>query len=116
MLEWKILYGDGKTFSNLDGEPWDAPRCGVQTVFYCEEATGVTVESSLDGYWVWKETRWFGVDVAGYWDYRFHHRSPQVVVYGRYIKDEDWEGRIHALIQSEMDTPKSAWRARERRP
>ena len=115
-LEWKILYGDGSTFSNLDGEPWEAPKENVQAVFRKEEITGVTTEPSDAGYWIWKDDCWFGVDLAGYWDYRFHHMAPQTAVYGRYIRDEQWETKIRELIQEEMGTVKSAWRKRERTP
>ena len=113
LLEWKILYADGSTFSNIDGEPREAPRCGVQAVFYADDLVGVMVETSHDGYWAWVG-EWQGLDLAGFWDHLFHHPSP-LVVFGRYLKDSDWEGRIRALIEDEMDRPKSAWRKRERR-
>jgi len=29
---WCVYYGDGSTFSNEDGQPWDAPTCDVMGI------------------------------------------------------------------------------------
>ena len=116
MIDWLIQYHDGSTFSSADGPPHAAPRNGVMQVFYMDEATGVSVETSPEGYWVWKSNRWFGTDQMGYWDYRFHWMEPQVAIYGRTMHNEEWEGEIRLKSQELLGTPKSAWRQRERRP
>ena len=110
---WLILYDDESTFSNLDGAPYEAPRTGVQMVFRRDERAGVAVEDSPHGYWVWDGV-WLGVDPAGFWDHLFHHPTPPLVIFGRYVRDEEWEGRIQERIRQEMNTHKSAWRKRER--
>lgn len=116
MLDWLILYGDGSTFSNLDGPPHEAPRTGVMQTFFMDERTGVSIESSLIGHWGWKDGRWFGFDDhMGFWDYLFHHPEPCICLFGRTLHDEEWQARILPLVREITNTPKSAWRARERR-
>lgn len=39
-LEWKLWYGDGSTFSNLNGTPADAPAYNVQCIVQWEEVWG----------------------------------------------------------------------------
>lgn len=29
---WRVYYADGSVFTSQEGEPWDAPRLGVQVV------------------------------------------------------------------------------------
>jgi hypothetical protein len=29
---WCVYYDDGRRFTNLDGEPWEAPGCGVMGI------------------------------------------------------------------------------------
>lgn len=116
-VEWKIIYSNGSTFTNLDGEPWEAPRVGVQTVLRLDETVNeVVTETSDKGFWIWREETWLGTDDAGLWDYIFNHRPWPLVIYGRYHRDEVWEDNIKKLIEDEMSRNKSAWRPRERRP
>jgi len=116
-VDWLILYDDGSTFTNLDGAPHEAPRSGVMQTFYMDDATGVSVESSPIGHWIWKRNRWFGVDDhMGFWDYLFHYPEPCVAIFGRTLHNEEWERRVHEQTIELMKMPKSAWRQRERRP
>jgi hypothetical protein len=113
--EWVILYADGSTFSDLDGSFMQAPRNGVMQVFYASELTGVSVESSQEGYWLWRDGVWMGSDVFGYHDYMFHDPGPLCVLFGRTRKDEVWMGEVHRMSVEIMGEPKSAWTTRERR-
>lgn len=116
LLDWKILYADGKVLSNLDGEAWEATRNGVMQTFYMDESTGVSVEGSLIGHWVWKSNRWFGCDDhMGFWDYMFHYPGKLTAVFGRTLHNEEWEADIRRLSIEIMNEPKTAWRPRERR-
>jgi len=31
-MDWKVYYGNGSTFSSVDGNPFHAPSCDVQVV------------------------------------------------------------------------------------
>lgn len=117
MLEWLILYADETTFSNLDGTEYEARRYGVMETFFMDPATGVGVESSKIGHWIWKSNRWFACDDhMGFWDYMFHHPGPTLAIFGRTLHDLEWQTDIHQKTTELLKTPKSAWRARERRP
>ena len=116
MLEWVILYHDQSTFSNLDGEAKDAPRHGVMETFFYDTSTGVSVESSPIGYWVWKSNRWFGIDdQMGFWDHMFHYSEPVIALFGRTLHDLEWQKDIHVKTLELMKIPKNAWRNREHR-
>lgn len=116
-IDWAILYADRSVVTSLDCEPWEAPRHGVQQTFYCDPDTGVGVESSLIGHWVWKQNRWFGCDDhMGFWDYMFHHPEPCICLFGRTLHNDVWEQDIRDKAIEICGWPKSAWRPRERRP
>lgn len=55
-LIWKIYYGDGSSFSNLDGEPSLAPGLNVQII----RINNGTLHSK-DYYLYHKDNGWFGV-------------------------------------------------------
>lgn len=116
LLDWKILYADGKVFSNLDGEAWEAPRNGVMYAFYMDESTGVSVEHSPHGIWVWRTNRWFGTDDRGWHDYMYFHPGQTTMIFGRTLHNEQWEKDIHERCIEIMAEPKTAWRPRERLP
>ena len=116
-MDWLILYADGSRFSSLDGEAHEAPRMGVMQTFYMDHATGVSVEPSLIGHWIWRSNRWFGCDDhMGFWDYMFNHPEPCVCLFGRTLHNEEWEAEVYQQTLAITGEPKSAWRARERRP
>lgn len=115
LMEWLIRYHDGSEFSNRDGEPWEAPRYGVMEVLYCDAGTGVSHEGSPAGYWVWRDGQWSGVDTQGWWDYLYHHPGPLTMIFGRTIKDAEWESRVSQLAKDRFHIEKSGWRKRERR-
>lgn len=116
-IEWLLKYADGSEFSNLDGEPWEAPRWGVQFVYYLDDVVGVATEQSPIGFWGWLGDRWVGFwDHMGFWDYLGNHkRSPVIPLFGRTLPDEEWERRTQEEAEWKMGVDKSAWRPRERR-
>lgn len=92
---WRIYYADGSTFSNEDGEPWDAPGWGAQ-VICCEQDDGTAPPISgnnttmpVDCY------RWLGKSwcQGTFYDLiRYHgnkeHDGPPAVVMTREIEDK----------------------------
>ena len=99
-MRWRIYYGDGSTFSDRDGEPFDARPDGVQVVAIESKAapSGVALQHGqpYKGMWVWKhdgldpptEPIWHLVDEAGLWDYLLMYRGPKAVLIGRTIRNE----------------------------
>lgn len=113
--EWAVLYADGRVVTNLDGAFNEIPRNGVMQVFYASELTGVSVESSPEGIWLWRDGLWMGSDTFGLWDYLFHDEGPLCVLFGRTVKDAEWMSEVHRKSIEIMGEPKSAWTTRERR-
>ena len=73
MLEWRIYYGDGSTFSNEDGEPQFAPAMNVQVIVVKDTAdtinnVGRRLWFGRDYYW-WDDGEWIGGDHFGLYDY-----------------------------------------------
>lgn len=65
-LRWKIYYISGETFSNLDGEPADAPGWGVLAVVQEDEMVGVLVHQRSNFYCFDKQYGgWVGMDHFG---------------------------------------------------
>lgn len=107
-LRWRIYYGDGETFSSDDGSPYDAPRLNVQAIVGPSRSTGRYILSRKDAYWWDIECdRWFGGDRHGEWDYMLH-LGPRVVIYGRFIGDDEYNACIVAALNDPDFPPKSA--------
>lgn len=123
MTEWLILYADGSRFSSRDGEPWQAPRNGVQFVIVEDPDVGTRAESSPIGHWGWNDGQWVGYeDMGGYYDYEWFHglaseSAPLIVTLtGRMTKSADWEAMIRHASEVIMGIEKHGWREYERRP
>lgn len=123
MIEWLILYADGDRFTSADGAPHEAPRLGVQRIYFRDERVGVGVEGSPIGRWGWKTDRedksgrWFGFDDhQGFNDYLASYPRPVVPLFGRTLHPHEWEEVVSRDAVEMMGELKSAWRERERRP
>ena len=115
-MKWAIFYDwREEPFTSDDGEPWEAPRYGVQEVFMEDEHLGARVETSRVGYWLWRHGEWSGCDDhMGFWDYMFHYQGTPICLFGRTLQDLEWEKRV-ADRSRKTGNLKSAWRRRERR-
>ena len=107
-MRWKIWYGDGSTFSDIDGSPYDAPRLDVQVIVGPDRMTGRYVVSDKDAYWwVPEEQRWRGGDRKGEWIYMLR-LGPRVVLYGEQVSDEAYNSCIVAALHDPDFPPKTA--------
>ena len=101
-MRWRIYYGDWKTFSDRDGEPWDAPCVNVQSVAK-ENVRGsppVKVKDGKDAFYWDKEMGWMGCDTLGLWDYLMLYKGPKAVLFGRTLHDDIFD-RIRRRALSE---------------
>ena len=70
-IRWCIFYVDGTTFSNLNGEPEEAPGGGVAAIFQESRDVGVAVWKDCtlqgDNFYVFGAQfgGWYGVDHWG---------------------------------------------------
>src|SRR3990167_5592916 len=85
MINWKLYYGDGSTYSNEDGLPEDAP-CGrvIAAAFYDEDNRRRICHQA--DYYIWDGTRWYSASDSGFWQY-MGEPGAKVVKFGREIGD-----------------------------
>lgn len=110
-MRWKIYYGDGSTYSDLDGSPFDASPDNVQVIVMKDEKHGRLLVGKCDMYWwVEEEGEWFGLmDRLGYglFDY-LRQPGPKKVIFGRTTSNEAYDAVIKAAIADPDFPPKSA--------
>lgn len=123
MIEWAILYADGSVYHSEDGAPHEAPRLGVQRIYFRDNQVDAGVEGSLIGRWGWKTDsddengRWFGFDDhQGFNDYLASYPRPVIPLFGRTLHPHEWERVVKEEAEQILGVRKSAWRKRERRP
>lgn len=87
-MKWRIYYGDGTTFSDRDGSPFQAPPAGVIVIAF--EDNGKTKLAHSKDYYLWREDGWYVADMGGLWDYLLIGTGPKYVLAGRTIKTQDY--------------------------
>jgi hypothetical protein len=111
-MDWKIFYEDGSTFSSEDGSPTDAPALGIQVIVQNDPDSGRYNQSGSD-YYVYRDGRWWGVDIFGLFDFLIHH-SP--VKFGRTTDNETYLSLFHRAEDDPDFLPRSGFHKRlERR-
>lgn len=100
MIEWKIFYDDGSTFSSEDGEPHEAPRTGVQAIPQLNDDEGRHVLFGAD-YYYWEGGKWEQCDHFGFYDYLIRPGSYKVVLFGRNMQS----GHFRAIYKQAAEDP-----------
>lgn len=112
MLDWKIFYGDGSTFSSADGSPAEAPSTNVQAIAQvADPGIGRRTCSRFDFYWY--EGEWHGGDLFGLFDY-LQRVSPSIVKFGRVLPRLAFEAILNRAVTDPDLLPKVAWDTHER--
>jgi len=93
---WRLYYGDGSAFSNLDGLPEQAPCVNVMCVAYYDGDNRRRLAHSAD-YYFYEDGRWYSVDLFGLWDY-LSRPGLKTVKFGRMIGD----GQYRLVMQQAM--------------
>ncbi len=84
---WRIYYGDGSTFSDRDGSPYDAPGGNVQ-VICCEYDNGTAPPISASNLYRWETKSWMNCDFMDLPQYFLTHPGPQKIIMGREMEDK----------------------------
>ena len=67
-------------------DPFQAPGTNVQIIVVeAANAPGFNLVLGSDAYY-WNETRWWGCDMPGMYDYLFEHLGPQKTIFGRTMR------------------------------
>ena len=111
MLEWKIWYSDGSTFSNEDGSPDEAIALDVQYIVMADDMVGKYIISGMD-YYYYEHDRWFGCDLFGFFDYIVRTKK---VKFGRSMKNTEFKQLGKKVISDSDFLAKSGWHPHERK-
>ena len=110
--KWRIYYTDDTTFSELDGNPKDAPGLGVVCIVQLDPDTGRSIVSRNDWYCYRLDSgTWWGHDLFGLLDQLTNDRPGHVhaVKAGRTVSSPDFQ-RIYALADTDTDFPRRSAR------
>lgn len=105
-MKWRIYYGDGSTYSNKDGKPFDAPPDNVQAIVFADRDHGRIINAMRDFYW-WMGDEWYGGDLFGLFDH-LRQPGPRKVLFARSIPNEQYQEIIKTALADPDFPPKSA--------
>ena len=87
MVQWRVYYGDGSTYSNVDGPPESAPCTRVIAVAWYDEDGRRKICHQADYYVHYiAEKRWASADMSGLLQYLMEP-GLKIVKFGREIGD-----------------------------
>jgi len=105
MAEWVIWYGDGSSFSSEDGEPWEAPRVGVQCIAVAHISCGNYILSEQDFYCWHEDGGWIPHDQMGMHQYlQDKDVIRHLVLFGYWIQKEVY-GAIRSKATKDTRLP-----------
>jgi hypothetical protein len=108
---WTIYYGNGSTFSDGDGSPFEAPRRDVQVIVQSDPRVGWRWISGRD-YFVWEPERGGWRETDDWRDHALDARQP-LILFGRWLTDAEWAA-LFARVKAELP-PKEGWLVTEAR-
>lgn len=96
---WIIWYDDHFSFSNVDGEPWEAPREGIICIAVADRSCGRYLLGEMDFYcWHFDDQQWVMHNYSGMRQYLRKPGVKKVVLEGYWISKHRYsEIRTHAL-------------------
>ena len=98
-MRWIIWYSDRTSFSNLDGEPWEAPREGLICIAVADKSCGRYILGEQNFYcWHFEDDQWVPHDRSGMRQYLRLPGKNKVVIEGFWVPKERYSKiRSHAL-------------------
>jgi hypothetical protein len=111
-VAWIVHYDDGTSFTSTDGDPWEAPRDGVQVVQVAHEYTGRLIWHSFD-YYCWQEGEWVPRGLIGLHDYLRQPGADKIVLQGRAVAYRRFRAVYDQAVADERLPFKSARDQRE---
>lgn len=94
LFSYRIYYTDGSTWDSSMGEPWDAPRYGIQIIIMRHPDPQERPYLVWQGdYYIWIKDQWLPVDRFGfdmyYFNRLFSHRKAALA--GEYTDNNNFE-------------------------
>lgn len=97
---WRIYYDDKDTHEDGDGPAVGEQARGVQVILQSDPGVGWHMQSGSD-YYIWRDGRWWGCDIAGLFDYLM---DSGLVLFGRMI-DRDEFNEIFSQAMADRKLP-----------
>lgn len=110
--EWMLVYEGGRTFTNLDGKPLDAPPFGVLFLIHSDIVVGRKIREGWDFYY-WIGDRWSCGDIWGVMDRLMHGLPVSALKQGRTIPDFEYRALRAHVLKLEGFPAKSAYQIGE---
>ena len=112
-MQWKIFYGDGSTFSDVNGPASLAPPLNVQVIVQVADiAIGRRTISGKSFYWYEPDGQWYGGNQFDLFDYLMR-TSCGIVKFGREIPRLVFESILTRAVADPDLLPKVAWEPSE---
>lgn len=101
---WRIFYDDGTTFSDLDGQPHEAPPRGFICAVGYDERGRRYIMHGWDHYYFDREAnQWWGCEIHGLID-RLCMNRVYAYKLGRTVMVSEWQ-RLMAAADADPDFP-----------
>lgn len=80
-LNWRIYYGDGTTFDDSMGSPFEAPSINVQVIVGYDRDNGRQMLHFWDWYYYRNDDigEWWGADIHGLLDQLLHDKKGEII-------------------------------------
>lgn len=92
MIDWIVYYANGKSFTNEDGKPEDAPRQGVLVVAVRDQMVGRKLLFDQDTY-CWQNEQWIPHDRFCCERYIDETKHP-IRLCGYWVRDDSFKAAI----------------------
>lgn len=109
---WTIYYDGGEKFTDLDGDPEDAPCVGVQVIVQDHPNVGWHTQCGSD-YYIWEDFFWHGSNDAGFYAYMYKP-GKKIVKFGTHIYPTEYENILKLASQDERFTSKAGYTKSEK--
>ena len=118
-IDWVVWYADGSSFTNLDGEPEQAPRWDVLCIAAYSGDHGRMIWHATD-YYIWEDQwqppQWVSVDARGLDDYLDRPGKVKIRLRGRHVPPDVFWAIYNQADRDPRLPPRSSYDAREVRP
>lgn len=105
MIRWVIWYDDDSSFTNLDGEPHQAPRMGALCIAsYAKDHGRIILHGKEADFFFWEDDGWLSCHYSGLLDYLARPGAEKIVIQGRHVHPDKFY-RIYALADSDPRLP-----------
>lgn len=111
-MRWRIYYGDGSTYSDVDGSPEQSSHFNVQVIVVRDQDVGRRLIFG-HAWYVFKDYLWFGIDDTEALIIQFLQDADKIraVRAGMIVSPQAFK-KIYAMAKNDPDFPEKSGYAR----